>query len=468
MYFDANRTVHRGTVYRADSISEMKQPRVESEHKGQGTESISATARIRFHREDSQEDPRLKRTKSCYNMVNVADEKGRTPLLHAIFSENIDLIDQWITEGADVNQCDHEGLTPLMAAAKSGNLQALARLLAADANVHAVDCRGNTAVIYLERLYRPCGHSFKCLPQDNTLQGFIKDLLIDKLHQVAHGTCNINIEVEDYEIACNLACNWAQSARLPEMMALPIQGAIQPYHVCQWVYNHYVRLGASHCVFHVTFEEIRRVLEVCVSMHGKDRILQGLKLGEEVIEFREPGEESGRTSLMYAVCLNEKESVESLLKMGADTEARFFHMTPLMRAVFLQNMIMIRLLLEANADIEACDNDGKTALMDILQRSKAENEKIAKCLLDAGANVNHVDGKGLTPILVAADREGMDSSLFNLLIAYGADYEKSVCVRDFVQLQKRMDRNWTLDRNLNFEAILTLSLQQSEQAVGPA
>ena len=123
----------------------------------------------------------------------------------------------------------------------------------------------------------------------------------------------------------------------------------------------------------------------------------------------------------------------------------------------------MQLLLKAGANIEACDHHDQTALTYSLRLG---DEQITKILLDARANVNHVDFKGLTPIVIARLGMGVNSPIFNLLIAYGADYEKSKRIWKWA---------WEKSPNLSkitfeaaFERASRENLDPSEQAVGPS
>ncbi len=88
-------------------------------------------------------------------------------------------------------------------------------------------------------------------------------------------------------------------------------------------------------------------------------------------------------------------------------------------------------LLNAGADVNAKDNEKRTALHHINsrwipsdpddERANAKNE-ITKMLIERGADVNAVDANGNTPICSAIDYE--DCRTFSLLVAAGADLKK--------------------------------------------
>ncbi len=76
----------------------------------------------------------------------------------------------------------------------------------------------------------------------------------------------------------------------------------------------------------------------------------------------------------------------------------------------------VRSLLEA--DVDACDEDGRTALMDAA--SWNGNEGVIKILIEAGAAVNVPDLNGNTALMIAASENG-NEDVVKILIEAGAD-----------------------------------------------
>lgn len=153
------------------------------------------------------------------------------------------------------------------------------------------------------------------------------------------------------------------------------------------------------------------------------------------------------------------ESVEVLVKAGANIESRFNGMTPLHNAVSSGKNIIVETLLYAGANIEAVVNnndpyyDGSTPLMIavndgdydmcalLISRSANVNYetprrktclniacknglyKIARLLIENGVNVNHKDIEGRTALMYAcmyADSKSYED-VIRLLIRKGAD-----------------------------------------------
>ncbi len=80
--------------------------------------------------------------------VNLADNRGTTPLMLAVQHGDAQKVALLHEAGADVNQADNAGVTPLMMAARNGNLALVKQLLALKANQAARDLSGHNAHFY--------------------------------------------------------------------------------------------------------------------------------------------------------------------------------------------------------------------------------------------------------------------------------------------------------------------------------
>lgn len=72
---------------------------------------------------------------------------GRTPLMAAIYTGQVDDIQILLKAGADIEAKDSKGLTPLLVATYQGKVEALSILLKAGANIEAKDSQGRTALM---------------------------------------------------------------------------------------------------------------------------------------------------------------------------------------------------------------------------------------------------------------------------------------------------------------------------------
>ena len=150
------------------------------------------------------------------------------------------------------------------------------------------------------------------------------------------------------------------------------------------------------------------------------------------------------TALMYASWHGNIEMAELLIRAGADvnTKGSAEGVTALMLASWKtpygfistlayglgisvdnevyanqrkQKKVIVKLLIEAEADVNAKDDDEWTALM---YASLSERKETVKLLLDAGANVNAINDDEETALNIA-NEEGF-AEIAELLIAAGA------------------------------------------------
>ena len=145
----------------------------------------------------------------------------------------------------------------------------------------------------------------------------------------------------------------------------------------------------------------------------------------------------GTTPLMWAVSENHVDAVRALIAAGADVNARSNYvaaangrgfegrtpvaakteakaeefasgwLTPVMLAAREGNADITRVLLAANADVNARAGDGKTALALAIFNG---NYDVASLLIDGKADVNIADAQRFTPLFWAVDRRNMETA----------------------------------------------------------
>lgn len=112
------------------------------------------------------------------------------------------------------------------------------------------------------------------------------------------------------------------------------------------------------------------------------------------------------TPLVYAASDQNVEMVGLLLQHGADPEATFNEQTPAMMATFANNMMMLRVLLDAGASAHAAYPDGFSLTHAAVQEA---NDEILEFLLQRGAPVDSVyvyddDEPPIDPLVFAIHR----------------------------------------------------------------
>ena len=136
----------------------------------------------------------------------------------------------------------------------------------------------------------------------------------------------------------------------------------------------------------------------------------------------------GWPPLVYA-CRGDKgehpNKILRLLKHGADIHVRSSKgKTALHCAAKAGFLKVIDVLIEKGANIDATDNNGETALFEVIRSTIKNREKqraTLESLLTKGANPNFENQKGLTPLQVAQQKRRADSEkIVELLEKYGA------------------------------------------------
>ncbi|MDD5483946.1 MAG: ankyrin repeat domain-containing protein [Kiritimatiellae bacterium] len=132
-------------------------------------------------------------------------------------------------------------------------------------------------------------------------------------------------------------------------------------------------------------------------------------------------DKDGMTPLMKAVRINNLDAVKYLIAKGADVNVRDykFGWTPLMWAAHNGRLDIIKFLVDKGADINTKNKIGTTPLV-LAVRTDNLVVDVVKFLIDKGADVNVRDYKfGWTPLILAVGRGRLD--IAQLLVENGAD-----------------------------------------------
>jgi ankyrin repeat protein len=92
-------------------------------------------------------------------------------------------------------------------------------------------------------------------------------------------------------------------------------------------------------------------------------------------------------------------------------------LTPLVGSSLLGKTSVVRALLDIGAAVDKPEANGVTALGDAVLDNQVD---MARLLIERGADVNHVDGFGMTPLLWAASVDFGDAAMIDLLLKSGA------------------------------------------------
>jgi len=276
------------------------------------------------------------------------------PLAQAACHGHIEAVQELIRAGADVNQMD-EGLgTPLMTAAFCGHFDIIKILVNAGADVNTVDENGHTA--FREALRK--GHQ--------NIIDFLTPLTPPSDREKAIALANQERERE---------------ARLKD----PAAENIRKFLVA---------------ALNANFSLVKQFLDNGMNVNARSA-------------------DSGQSALHKAVAYGQGKMAQFLIEAGAELDVpdKDREITPLGEAAMRMDSDMVRLLIQAGANVNFRNSDGETPLHAATWSGDAD---VVKLLIQASADVDTRDKTGKTPLMEAVSREHDDAA--DLLIKAGAEW----------------------------------------------
>uniref|UniRef100_A0A3B1K5R5 Kinase D interacting substrate 220 n=1 Tax=Astyanax mexicanus TaxID=7994 RepID=A0A3B1K5R5_ASTMX len=361
-----------------------------------------------------------------YREVDSRSENGQTPLMAAAEQGSLEIVQELIRRGANVNLDDVDCWTALVSAAKEGHVEVVKELLDNNANVEHRDMGGWTALMWA---------AYKGRVE-------VARLLLEK-----GANPSITGQYSVYPII------WAAGRGHAEIVRLLLQHGAKvncsdKYGTTALIWA--ARKGHYECVMHLLenganvdqegansmtalivavrggyTEVVKELLKrnPNVNMTDKDGntalMIAAIEGHTEIVEdlldadtYVNIPDRSGDTVLIAAVRGGHVEIVRALLHKYADIDVKGQDSkTALYWSVEKGNATMVRDILQCNPDTEACTKDGETPL---IKATKMRNIEIVELLLDKGAKVSAVDKKGDTALHIAI--KGRSRKLAELLL----------------------------------------------------
>ncbi|XP_029972696.1 kinase D-interacting substrate of 220 kDa B isoform X1 [Salarias fasciatus] len=358
--------------------------------------------------------------------VDSRSDNGQTPLMVAAEQGNLEIVQELIRRGANVNLDDVDCWTALISAAKEGHIEVVKELLENNANLEHRDMGGWTAVMWaaykgrtdvaqllLERGANPnITGQYSVYPiiwAAGRGHADIVDLLLQHGAKVncsdKYGTTPLiwASRKGHYDSVMHLLSNGAdvdqEGANSMTALIVAVKGG----------YTEVVKeLLKRNPNVNMTDKDGNTALAIAAK-EGHTEIVQDLL---DAGTYVNNPDRSGETVLIGAVRGGHVEIVRALLNKYADIDVRGQDgKTALYWAVEKGNATMVRDILQCNPDTESCTKEGETPL---IKATKMRNMEIVELLLDKGAKVSAVDKKGDTPLHIAI--RGRSRKLAELLL----------------------------------------------------
>ncbi|KAI9147010.1 Ankyrin repeat domain-containing protein [Paramyrothecium foliicola] len=296
---------------------------------------------------------------------DLRDNRGRTPLSYAGERGNLNILQLFLDNGAQVDSIDRVGRSPLSFAAEQGHLEVSQLLLEKGAKVDLQDNYSQTPLSYAAR------------------QGHLEvlQLLLEK---------GAKVDLQDID------------SRTPLLYATR-QGHLE-------VLQLLLEKGAK-----VDSQDIdSRTPLLYATRQGHLEILQLLLEKGAKVDLQDV---DSRTPLSYAAARGYLEVSQLLLEKGAKVDLQDnYSQTPLFYAAEQGHLEVLQLLLEKDAKVDLQDLGSRTPLSYAAEKGHLE---VLYLLLSAGASINSQDRRGQTPLHHAA-QEG-HKQVVKALHTAGAD-----------------------------------------------
>ncbi|KAF3022633.1 hypothetical protein E8E14_013938 [Neopestalotiopsis sp. 37M] len=317
---------------------------------------------------------------------SIADIESATrgaPLVEACNLANGEIATIMIESGADVNRPDEHGETPLSAACQNELEDVVLLLLERGCDVKTVDKFGSSPLLHAVR----------------AMATPIVRLLIDADADVNRQDC--------YGVTALLAACEPETRDADEtMVEMLLTAGASINHKDAYGNTALMRAVASGS------REIAKILIGAGANVDVDNYDGDTALSLYMITILEDEPTSWLTEAQEGYL----SFVKLLLDQGADPRCHFEGWTALTLAVEDGQDLVVQLLHDYGADMNARDGNGRTPLELAIDQG---HNTIVKLLLDYGADMNARDGNGQTPLELAIGKG--HNTIVKLLLDYGAD-----------------------------------------------
>uniref|UniRef100_A0A4W5PSM7 Kinase D interacting substrate 220 n=1 Tax=Hucho hucho TaxID=62062 RepID=A0A4W5PSM7_9TELE len=372
------------------------------------------------------EEDNVPAIKAHLDKFKEVDSRSETSLMVASEQGSIEMVQELIRRGANVNLDDVDCWTALISAAKEGHVEVVKELLANNASLEHRDMGGWSALMWAS--YKGRVEVTQLLLEKGASPNITGQYSVypiiwaagrghaDIVHLLIHHGAKVNCSDKygttpliwaarkgHYDSAIHLLVNGAdvdqEGANSMTALIVAVRGG----------FNEVVKeLLKRNPNVNMTDKDGNTALMIAAK-EGYTEIVQDLLDAGTYVNIPD---RSGETVLIGAVRGGHVEIVRALLNKYADIDVKGQESkTALYWAVEKGNATMVRDILQCNPDTESCTKDAETPLIKATKMRKIE---IVELLLDRGAKVAAVDKKGDTALHIAI--RGRSRKLAELLL----------------------------------------------------
>ena len=398
---------------------------------------LNDTVRLLLERKDADLDAR--------------DEANRTPLFCAARTGHVAVMRFLVSKGASIRAKDTSGMTALHAAANADSESAVNILLQNNASVDAVDKWGRSALFSAvyhrwEKVNTPqmmtlmieAGANVNLMSEEGTMLHYVAaNGLEQELLMLIRSGADINVKDKKKKTtALHHAVRGRQEAiarlLLKEGANIEAESSMKRTPLLEAAYLRKDYIHNRHLLSGIRLRQaamIHLLLDAEANVKAED--VNGRTVLHTLSKFNEAATkiaiEKGanvnakdrfcRTPLHMAAMNDEllyskedlreqKAAVQWLINAGADVQARDSNGKTALHNTRGENGALVQLLVQHKADVTAQDVEGRTALHEFARASANAQERLisTQALLDAGANVETKDKKGLTALAYVTGR----------------------------------------------------------------
>ena len=411
----------------------------------------------------------------CGVDVNSEDAKGQTALFRACQrgNENKRLVKTLLEQGANIHHRDRAGNTPIIWTCKRNHLEVVKVLLEGSANIHDKNNAGTTAIINAAVLGKD--DLLKFLIQKGANANDTDDngntpllvCMVNRHMSVTEMLIKQGAEIQRLDHAHKVLDILKNSDCPPKLLSLIIdkfsdhflQGDVGGKLILMAMDKHWLTTAYSLIQRGIspntTSSSGKTLVQVAIERKYTEFVQLLLQHGAEL----DCAVESISNIALYC----QPKDVQEKLSMGADPNEQDPHGNTVLHKLAGQisdgqqgerRGEILSLLLAAGADCDIQNHRGETPL------HLARSEQTYEILLDKGANINICDNQGRSPLLKLLDyvyvertNEGREWKYLSSIIKYFVDCGADVELRD-----NKGNNALTRCINYDFEAYLILLL----------